>query len=232
MEHSDDIVNLSPIRWLQDPLAEYKKNSDYNKYIDIRARISSLEVIDKVEAQKIFNIGNLTDLGICHLTKDGGWTRNENKIINKIVANTKETFRGKLDNKDHTGYGVVLHTFVGGSGRHFDGTFTGLVLCNGKRGDGTDYKVRETQCEGWNDFRIYNTINFKTKNEADNFKKYCESTFMKWFAITCIMNNNATNFYNYFPYLGDYTHPWTDDMLYGYFGLTEDEIQTIESEVE
>lgn len=23
-----EIVNLSPIRWLQDPLAEYKKNSD------------------------------------------------------------------------------------------------------------------------------------------------------------------------------------------------------------
>ena len=28
IKHSDDVVNLSPIRWLQDPLAEYKKNSD------------------------------------------------------------------------------------------------------------------------------------------------------------------------------------------------------------
>lgn len=26
--YSDDIVNLSPIRWLQDPLAERKRNSD------------------------------------------------------------------------------------------------------------------------------------------------------------------------------------------------------------
>lgn len=33
------------------------------------------------------------------------------------------------------------------------------------------------------------------------------------------------------PYLGDYTHPWTDEMLYKYFNLSEDEIRIIESEI-
>ena len=32
MKHGDEIVNLSPIRWLQDPLAEYKKNSDWFRF--------------------------------------------------------------------------------------------------------------------------------------------------------------------------------------------------------
>ena len=32
IHHSDDVVNLSPIRWLQDPLAEYKRNSDFKRF--------------------------------------------------------------------------------------------------------------------------------------------------------------------------------------------------------
>ena len=35
----------------------------------------------------------------------------------------------------------------------------------------------------------------------------------------------------YVPYLGDYTHPWTDEMLYEYFGLNEDEIKEIECSI-
>ena len=37
--------------------------------------------------------------------------------------------------------------------------------------------------------------------------------------------------YNYVPYLPDYTHSWTDEMLYEYFGLTDSEIQEIEQVV-
>ena len=231
MKHSDEIINLSPIRWLQDPLAEYKKGSDWKKFEDVRERIESLDIIDKVAAQKLFDIGNLTDLGIYYLTSKGGWKQNGNPIVEKIVAHSEDTFRGKLNDKNHDGYGVVLHTFVGGSGRHFDGTFTGEILHNGLRDNGTDYKVRTNQCKGWNDFRTYNTINFYTRNEAENFKSYCESTLMKWFAMTCIMNNNATNYYNYFPFMPTYSHPWDDKQLYEYFNLTPEEIKEIENAI-
>ena len=30
-------------------------------------------------------------------------------------------------------------------------------------------------------------------------------------------------------WLSDYTHPWTDEMLYEYFGLNEEEIKEIEN---
>ena len=33
------------------------------------------------------------------------------------------------------------------------------------------------------------------------------------------------------PWLGDYTHEWTDEMLYEYFNLTPEEIAAIESEI-
>ena len=70
IHHSDDIVNLSPIRWLQDPLAEYKRNSDFKKFTEIRERIESIDVIQMVEATRLFNSAAFSmDLGIYHVTK-------------------------------------------------------------------------------------------------------------------------------------------------------------------
>ena len=45
INHSDDIVNLSPIRWVQDPLAEYKRNSDFKKFNEIREIKESMRMI-------------------------------------------------------------------------------------------------------------------------------------------------------------------------------------------
>ena len=42
MKHSDEVINLSPIRWLQDPSGSYKKGSDFNKFEDIRKKIKLL----------------------------------------------------------------------------------------------------------------------------------------------------------------------------------------------
>ena len=35
----------------------------------------------------------------------------------------------------------------------------------------------------------------------------------------------------FLPWLGDYTRPWTDEDLYKYFNLSDDEIAVIESEI-
>ena len=37
--------------------------------------------------------------------------------------------------------------------------------------------------------------------------------------------------WQYAPWLGDYTHKWTDGDLYKYFELTDDEIAIIEDEI-
>ena len=57
MKLSDDIINLSPIRWLQDPLAEYKSGSDWNKFDNIRNHIESLNEIKAEDAQDMFESG-------------------------------------------------------------------------------------------------------------------------------------------------------------------------------
>lgn len=77
MKHGDEIVNLSPIRWLQDPLAEYKKNTgggdkglDYNL---VKRHIESIDIIDSIIASNLFGSLQAADLGIYHVTKDGGF---------------------------------------------------------------------------------------------------------------------------------------------------------------
>src|SRR5574344_1781076 len=80
-----EVVNLSPIRWLQDPLAEYKKNSDWKKFEDIRKRIESLDEIKSIEATNSFGTAFTMDLGIYHITKKGGWTPSYKlSIVDKV----------------------------------------------------------------------------------------------------------------------------------------------------
>ena len=69
INHSDDVVNLSPIRWLQDPLAEYKRNSDWKKFENIRERIESIEIIKVTDAESLFNIDLPFNIGVYHITK-------------------------------------------------------------------------------------------------------------------------------------------------------------------
>ena len=83
MNKADEVVNLSPIRWLSDELAEYKKTSEYNKFADIRNRISNLEVIKSVDAENAFGIALPFDLGIYYITPTiTNYSFSKNRIVN------------------------------------------------------------------------------------------------------------------------------------------------------
>ena len=125
IKYSDDIANLSPIRWLQDPLAGYKKNSDFKKFEDVRNHIESVEVIDAAAANKLFNI-KFGDLGIYHVTKNGGWVNNINsinhfacKVLKKAASKsimdiaTEEGWRG-----EYKGIFGVINSHYGDT-KHF-----------------------------------------------------------------------------------------------------------------
>jgi predicted RNA methylase len=49
---SDYTVNISPVRWLQDPLGQYKDKSDFNKFENsISKHIKDLEIIENNHSQ-------------------------------------------------------------------------------------------------------------------------------------------------------------------------------------
>ena len=74
---------------------------------------------------------------------------------------------------------------------------------------------------------ITDSIRFNSEDEAKNFIDSVENTkFGRWYEGHIITDMNICNMN--ILWVDDYAHPWTDEMLYEYFGLTEDEIKEIE----
>ena len=70
---------------------------------------------------------------------------------------------------------------------------------------------------------------FSNKKEADNLVSYLKTNFCRFMmlqAMTSIMINKDV--FRFVP-LQDFSHPWTDEMLYKKYNLDEDEISFIES---
>ena len=234
-----EIVNLSPIRWLQDPLAEYKHNSDWKKFEDVRSHIVSVDIIDKGETCEFFDIGINSDVGIYHITKDCMAPAK----VSKWLYNGKDfSFLEKLaikaqkDNwKNHTttstnGYIVPCVLFGGGSGgRTFDGTYCDKPLLSDEEKQAWANGRRKQK--GWTDERKFIGMSFATEKEALNFVAYANTKLLRLYGKVTIKNMHVDNSWCCVPYLGDYTHPWTDQMLYEYFHLSKDEINIIEQEV-
>ena len=56
-----EIINLSPIRWLQDPFASDKKSTEFERFKNIRKHIADIEVISAKEANDLFGINLFSD---------------------------------------------------------------------------------------------------------------------------------------------------------------------------
>ena len=70
---------------------------------------------------------------------------------------------------------------------------------------------------------------FQTKKEAENILSYLKTKFVRFLVLQTITSINITrNNYQFVP-LQDFSHPWTDEMLYKKYGLTDEEIAFIES---
>ena len=64
LPHCDKVVNISPCRWLEDPLARYKSNSEYKKFEDkVSKKIEDLIIVEADVANELFDIDH-TDMGI------------------------------------------------------------------------------------------------------------------------------------------------------------------------
>ena len=221
-----EIVNLSPIRWLQDPLAEYKKNSDWKKFGDIRKNIADLEVINATDMRAFFNSAQCENSGIYHITKNGDANILPKPFISQALFDKVNlpTYQGKYKS---------LYDVRSNDGEpDFSKPFVKLSSFQGNVGDTDCYNIispqkdlafsKSSKNKGW-------TINFDTQEEAENFFDYCQTKFVK----AC--NGNVKTNIRWpgyaIPFMPTYTHPWTDEMLYEYFGLNEEEISIIENEM-
>ena len=214
-----EIVSLQPTRWLQDPLAEYKRGSDWKKFEDIRERIESLDIIDGEEATKLFGAAFYSLLGIYHIdSKEHEAFKYEfNPLIYKIINFPCKHFT--YDKPKDKPYKMILPATHGHLGK---------------------YDWAEITSKNWNvaksvqassETNDYVVMTFDTEAEMKNFY---DSLFLKlymWLVKNIKTTASTAQYIKFVPVLPTYSHKWTDFMLYKYFGLTAEEIDTIEKEM-
>lgn len=70
---------------------------------------------------------------------------------------------------------------------------------------------------------------FNTQIEAENLYGYVKTSFFRFMLSTILLTQNIAKDKFQFVPLQDFSHPWTDDMLYKKYNLDKKEIAFIES---
>ena len=201
---ANKVINISPIRWLQDPLAKYKKNSDYIEFENsISKKIDDIEIVKSEVANKLFNI-SFGDLGIYKISKGGfkyDFAQN-NSLVNKFISKnditfmdvaTKEGYRGKYKSN----YFGIINSHYGDTSLWISDNFE---LFTTKRETNTN-KV----------------LFFNNDKEVKNCFNFLNLKAMRYFANIIRINQRVP--WQFVPYL-DYTKSWDDKRFCEYFGIT------------
>ena len=244
--HDSEIINLSPIRWLQDPLAEYKKNSDYNRFENIRNHIENFDVIKAEEASQIFQALVHGDLGIYKITNDGGWVKENfyKSIIDKVYSCEKhwddvvehDKIDGirvktqKLRNSAPSSNSTIKEWQRNESCYHLMYKRHSCIFNDGKQDEKwwTEFDIKNKYSRNIGD-PLVDSIKFDTYEEAKNFEDSCWTKFMLF--CNKISKVGVNSDFRFLPFMPTYTHPWTDKDLYDFFELTPEEVNIIENEI-
>ena len=117
-----EIINLSPIRWLEDPLAYIEKSkgrqSDYIKFENsVSKYIKSIDKYTANEMANIFNNRLNVKLGLYTLTKTGGYNYYcGNDLLDKIISKLPDSLDNHVITDKPMKYSIVVPMIVGGAG--------------------------------------------------------------------------------------------------------------------
>ena len=221
MKHSDDVVNLSPNFY-----------EDYKK-LDGVPVASDIDVILREEASSLFGGIQLAfNLSIQHYVKG----KYDESLLTRFMSEDYKKFsKIKFEKSfkdvfitDYDGKGVFvpLKLMTATWDKNKDHIVDKIgILVDGKTSDGHFYKDARNK----NKDRPCGGIKFDTLEEAKSFVEYTETSFfIRWVKA---FHTNSRYILSEYHYMPTYTHPWTDEMLYEYFGLTTEQVNVIEDEI-
>ena len=244
IEIAEDVISVQPVRWLQDPVAIHKKNSNYVKYKEsIHRHIIDLDVIKMTDAVDLFNAGFNADVAI--YTVKSSYTNG-----NVVAYDVSESILNKVLNSKYKLYDVVERNKIDGwrmqiteiqpitaqGGKKFSyGWFCKFCIYNHLRS--TIFYNGYKDGKYWGEYvsgikpkpgtGMPFSIKFNTENEAINFENSLKTTFYHYL-VYCLKTDQHTPF-KFLPFMNDYTKPWTNERFYNYFNLTPDEIKIVEN---
>ena len=214
INHSNEVVNLSPVRWLQDPLADYKNQSDFKKFNHIIKRISNIEIINASKSNKLFNI-TIGDLGIYYITD----INNQSTICLNSINPLAKKILNKVNNKS------IMDI---SSKEGYRGLYNGIFgIINSQHSNTSEFISNNYELFCTPRYTYTNkVIFFNSEIERLSMFKYLSSKLMTTYAKLIRINQRVP--WKFVPVLPDYSYIWTDEMLYNYFNLSHEDIEFIE----
>ena len=219
------VINVSPVRWLQDPLAKWKNKSDFSKYEDdVCKHLVKLDIINSADADKLFGVRFSTDLGIYVLNEKGGFNYrkfNTNTIIDKVK---KKWIDANIEGFKKDGYRIKIPTINGISQIHGvkykDIKPLGEIhiFYNGKKNGKFWYEFWSRNQHSKTTPEISHSIKFNTYAEANNFAESFDTYFAKYVQILMQTDIHLEK-YNLL-WLNDYKKPWTNKRFCKHFEIT------------
>lgn len=233
----NEVFNISPIRWLQDPLAKYKKNSDYIEYEhSIAEHIKEIIGLTIKDTQNLFGADTLftSDLAIyCIDNKKHNFYSqfSTNKIIDKVFAQSKEFVEDNIETNASDGWRVripELRPLTGTSlnAPSFENAKLYLlhrelsyIFFNGKQ-KGKHWgqvKLSKGRKERTETEKLDRSIKFSSEEEAINFENSTKTVFYKYIYQSLKINQHSPK---HLPFMSDYTKPWDNKRFCDYFNIT------------
>ena len=223
--HCEETINISPIRWLQDPLAKYKKNSDYNKFKEsIAEHIKSVEVVSRGDSDDIFNARFAADNAIvyCDNNKHDAYEKfNTNPIIEKVRAKWQDA---NIEYNKKDGWRVKIQTInnltqqKGVQIKNTEPLGKLLAFYNGEKDGRKWWTFWNTNQHTKKTDEITHSIKFDSEEEAQNFIDSYKTYFVKYVENMIVTDINLKS-YNLL-WMSDYTKPWTNKRFCDYFKIT------------
>lgn len=227
--------NLSPVRWLQDPLAKYKKSkTDFETFEDsVGKHIESLDIIDIDKTEKYFNTPIPVSLGIYGIRKEDKYNyldKCRNNLLEKVINSPNFSPVSKqIKLSEPMGYAVITPLIYKGIGPHRVLEAVTHWMLEKDRAFYNDNK-NITTGESYFEYRKkvswgkvkprpdITHISFKSDIERQNFYDSCETEFFRYiFTVETVDVHVQIDF---LPFMNDYTKPWTNERFCQAFGIT------------
>ena len=224
IKHSKEVVNLSPANQMFSGVRLIKDHSEIKKNPELVQNIQDVDLIKPEEASAMFGASFAGPLMLIHydLTKEG----KDYKEFNIIPKNLRSVF-DKTVRSVYEGKYPSLWSIIKEGDCSKDKFSLTCPEVHGHQGQSDWAEITSKNYEkalaskqrwGWH-------LEFDTEEDRKNCWEcwHLKSHML----IHSLIKADNFNMYQWLPAL-DYTHPWTDEMLYEYFGLTKDEVKEIE----
>lgn len=248
-------VNLSPVRWLQDPFALYKRSELKKFESEICKKIDSLNAINNELISRLFNIAIYADLGIytckssnTNFNYKSYWKNNKNNteinVIEKCCLSFKtKNLENELCSESMNGICVPIALIAGGRGtlpifKNYP-LIVDNMIDNENWIDVWNKDPKHKAFQKQKDSTICH-IKFNSICEAENFYKSYKTIFLQYICNITVQQQHIQ--FKFLPFLGDAINPrtglkgyegeWTDDDLVLYFDITPEEYNIIKKTME